>query len=40
VFETEELPADILTPEEAAKEKAFRDGQIKAAKRAQQSAKR
>jgi hypothetical protein len=40
VFEAEEFPADILTPEEAAKEKAFRDGQIRAAKQAQQSAKR
>jgi hypothetical protein len=40
VFEAEDFPADILPPEEAAKEQALRDEQIRAAKRAQQSAKR
>jgi len=40
VFEASDFPSDILSPEEAAKEQAFRDEQEKAARRAQERAKR
>lgn len=40
VFETEDFPADILPPEEAARERAWRDEQQKAAKRVQKAARR
>jgi len=39
VFEAEDFPADILPPEAAAKEKAFRDEQVKAAERARKSSR-
>jgi hypothetical protein len=40
VFETEDFPADILPPEEAARERAWRDEQQKAAERVQKAARR
>ncbi len=40
VFEAEDFPADILPPEEAAREQAWRDEQQKAAQRAQRAARR
>src|SRR6185369_14439604 len=40
VFEASDFPADILPPEEAAKEQAFRDEQQKAAERARQAARK
>jgi hypothetical protein len=40
VFEAEDFPSDLLPPEEAAKETAFRDEQIKAAQRASEAARK
>jgi len=40
VFEAEDFPSDILPPAEAAKETAFRDEQIKAARRASAAARK